>query len=230
MQIVGLGALDELAAVVEAIVIRYVEGQSLTGKYQRVVSINFIGILHGVPYGVLLEVLHTDVGAVAHLEELVQTSVDTGIEDRALHSRLLYQTLLLVVVVRHIVVYCLATALHGGIDIISRSRAAQHLVIPVGIEAVVLDQIADFVAHGLTDNIAELYVLLRVHHLCTVGSRSRNTPLGLDANLGALVVTTLLRGDKDHTVGSTRTVDRSKSSILEHGEIGNVLRVEGAEE
>ena len=217
MQIVGLGALDELAAFVEAIIIRYVEGQSLTGKYQRVVSIDLLVTITGAPYGVLLEVLNTDVGAVAHLEELVQTGVDTGIEDRALHSRLLYQTLLLVVVVRQIVVDCLATALHGGIDIISRSRTAQHLVIPVGIEAVVLDQIADFVAHGLTDNIA-------------VGSRRRNTPLGLDANLGALVVTTLLRGDKDHTVGSTRTVDRSRSSILEHGDIGNILRVEGAEE
>ena len=51
-----------------------------------------------------------------------------------------------------------------------------------------------------------------------------------DSDLGLLPDLTTLRGDHDHTIGSTRTVDSRSRSILQHVHRSDVLRVDGAED
>ena len=162
----GTVALDEVAVVVDGIIIRYIVGECLTGEYQWVVDINMrLAPIGSSPNSVLLVVVYTEVRSKSYLEVLVQAGVDAGVEGRALHGRLVDKTLLLVVVVRQIVVNCLATALHSGVNVVSRSIVAQNFLVPVGTETVLTNQITYFIAYWLTDEVAELDVLLRVHHL-----------------------------------------------------------------
>ena len=220
-------ALDHITVIIERIVIRSIVRQSHTGSNQWVIQIDSAII---IPCRVYSIILHTKVRAVTNLEELVKTCIDTSCQCRTAHVWLLNQTILLVVVEREIVVHSLTTTLQCSIDIRCWSWAAQQLITPVGADTILAYQVSDIVANRLTDQVTELDVLLWIHHSSTISSWSRNTILSLYCHLNRLVVLTLLAGDNDNTVSSTRTIDSCRSSILQYGDISNIRRVQCAEE
>ena len=77
---------------------------------------------------------------------------------------------------------------------------------------------AEAVLHVLTELVAAKNVKFLRH-----GSDADATVVG---DLRAAVLATFLGGDDDDTVGGTRTVDGSGGGILQHGEAGDVFRID----
>ena len=69
------------------------------------------------------------------------------------------------------------------------------------------------VGTSLTDIVA---VLVSVHHVVNTVRNLVDTEVTRVVHLQRLVFLTVLGGDDDHTIGGTRTVDSTRSSILEH--------------
>ena len=62
-----------------------------------------------------------------------------------MHLRHLDKTVLLVVVERNVVVYGLTTALHCSINVECWSSVVDHLVAPVGVDVILVNECADLV-------------------------------------------------------------------------------------
>ena len=107
------------------------------------------------------------------------------------------------VVERNEIVHGLTTALQGSVDIRSRSRVLDQLVAPVGADTILVYQVADIIVYRLANHVAELDVLLRVHHLLALAGSRRDTILCLYGELNRLVVLSLLGSDNNYTVSST---------------------------
>ena len=113
----------------------------------------------------------------------------------------------------------------------------EHLVEPVGIRVVhkvVFTVLTHAVTAGkrsigvggsLTQVVA---VLVGIHQVVGAARNNVNTEVALVVNLQRLVFLTVLGGDDDHTVSSTRTVDGTGRSILQHLNGLNVVRREVA--
>ena len=105
-----------------------------------------------------------------------------------------------------------------SVESVSRSAAIEDNFTPVGVDVITFYEVANFVGYRHANQVAELNILCRVHHLLLVIYHLRETVLSADVNLSSFAVTTLLRSNYDNTVSSTRTVDRSRSSILQYAD------------
>ena len=174
----------------------------------------------------------------AELDELrVHRVVHAGGEALVVRTGALERTLLVEVVQTDVVgVVGTATA---QVDVVILANAGlEHLVEPVGVRAVhevVLAVLAKAVATGqrraavqagLTQVVA---VLVGIHQLVGVAGNLVDTEVALVVELQRLVLLTVLRGDDDHTVSSTRTVDGTCRCVLQHLDGLDVVRREVAD-
>ena len=225
LQLVCTVAPDDVTLIIKRVIVGSIvrQGQTREDHGVRGVEVACLSLV------VLLVRVGTEVSLYTSLEPTVQASLHVGTQSLTVHLGLLDQTLLAVVVERQVVVDILATAGQGCVYGVGGSIVAQNLVAPVGADAVVVYQVLDALANGLADHVAELDVLLRVHHLQTVGYGSRETVLTLYNQIGLLVQLTLLAGDDDNAVSSTRTVDGGRGSILKNGDVLDVAGVQCVE-
>ena len=225
LQLVCTITPNDVAIVVERVVLGSIVRQSQTREEHGVRGVE----VRSLSLVVLLVRVGTEVQLNTSLEPTVQTTLNVSTQSLTVHLRLLDQTLLAVVVERQVVVDMLATAGQSSVNGVGGSIVAQNLITPVGADAVVVNQILDALANRLTDHVAELDVLLRVHHLQTISNGSRETILTLNNQISLLVQLTLLAGDNNNTVSSTRTVDCSRSCILQNGNVLNIAGVQSVE-
>ena len=99
---------------------------------------------------------------------------------------------------------------------------AVDLLLPVGV--LFAQQVVACRAFAV-NLLNQLAILIAVEHVgVLLDDGSRNVTVV--AYLRSHVLTTLLRGDDDDTIRTTRTVDGGSRSILQHGEALNIIRVD----
>ena len=134
-------------------------------------------------------------------------------------------TLLLEIVESHVVCTVGTTTTEVYVVVLT-GTGLEHLLKPVGVgvvlelilacgsvEAVSTGESSTRVGTSLTDVVA---VHVCIHHVINIAWNLVNTEISSVVDLQRLVLLTVLSGDDDHTVGSTRTVDSTCGSILEH--------------
>ena len=134
--------LDHLAILVDGVLIRSIVRQCLACEHERVGRIDLTTC---APLCILRVALHTEVCCETDLEEAVQTCVDASVKSVTVHLRHLDKTVLLVVVERNVVVYGLATALHCSVNVECWSSVVDHLVAPVGVDVILVNECANLV-------------------------------------------------------------------------------------
>ena len=171
----------------------------------------------------------TEVSLQAEVEPFVSTCIKAEAQSLATHTRLVDDTLLVEVVERHIIFGMLGTTGNRSLKRICRCVAVVHFLAPISIDAQGFHCIAGCIWYGSLDKVTICNILARIHHLNIVGGSLRPTVFETDINLGLFTKLTLLRCDNDNAVGSTRTVEGDRRSVLEHGDALDIVGVEGRE-
>ena len=145
---------------------------------------------------------------------------------------------LLVEVVQTDVISVVGTAATEVHIVILADTRLEHLVEPVGVcavhevilavftHAVATGQRCATVGAGLSKVVA---VLVGIHQVVGAAGNLVDTEVALVVELQRLVLLTILRGDDDHTVCSTRTVDSTCRCVLQHLNGLDVVRREVAD-
>ena len=115
----------------------------------------------------------------------------------------------------------------GSVQILVQADAVQHgitlcVIAPVEVISQAVTVRIQAVVHVCTPQ--HLSVLLGIEHFHLVGVGLYGNA-GVEVNLN-LAFLTLLGGDDDHTVGSTRTVDTGRGGILQHLDALDVVTIQ----
>ena len=162
----------------------------------------------------------------AYLKPLACLDIGIGTKIITAEGRVLCNTVLVVESTRYVIVQAVGGTIDRKLVALERSTVVEHLVKPVDInlreKIVVLAGIQSYF-------LLELYALIGVHHHPVVLSQLRETVLGTKSNLGIVKRQATLRCDYNHTIGSTRTIDRCRGSVLQYRDALDVVRTEGVE-
>ena len=173
--------------------------------------------------------------AGTELHELgVHSVVDTGSITLVVRACTFQGTLLVIVVERYIISTVRATTAEGYVVVLS-DTGLEYLVKPICV-GFVLEMIHSILAHlvtarqrsvGILASLTQVVaILVSVHYIIYIARNLVNTKVTGVVHLQRLVFLTILGSNDNDTIGSTRTVDGTRRSILQNLDGLDIIRRE----
>ena len=164
----------------------------------------------------------------------VHSVVDTGSITLVVRACTFQGTLLVIVVERYIISTVRATTAEGYVVVLA-DTGLEYLVKPICV-GFVLEMIHSILAHlvtarqrsvGILASLTQVVaILVSVHYIIYIARNLVNTKVTRVVHLQRLVFLTILGSDDNDTIGSTRTVDGTRRSILQNLDGLDIIRRE----
>ena len=174
----------------------------------------------------MLDILEVQHSVAAQAKPVGSLTLQVGTQRVALEARTYRSTVLVVVATRDVVVGFVVSTRHRQLVVLQQCARVEDHIHPAHIG---LTQYIVILTVGHSNLLLVLDTLSSGHKVPLLGVGLRETYLGLELDFGSVGDASLLGGDYNHTVCSTRTVNRGRCSVLQDIEGCNVRGVDGVE-